>query len=611
MASRNQPQDDYDFSRLADAVNASSIVQQFPRTKREELVRAMAGPNWSDETSTDMTRPVNLLDLFAKVIIPSLIAQNPRVLLSTWQTAAKPAVNAMQAILNQQIYKQDVCETMQRAAMDALFGTAIVMVALGSPMDAAMSYQDLQGERAGQYFIELIDFDDFLVDPHARRFSQATWIGHRLRRPLKAVKSDKTIRSGEVRAQDDRKFNPEGDQRISVLSRSQRIGSKSEAEDMVELVQVWVARENMMVLYATDEAGHAIVDSDGKPLRTQKFVGPPCGPYHFLGYGIVPGNAPFKGPMSNLAKLDEAVNRLFNKLIHQAEDQKTVVGVQGQADADGNRILAANDGQVIRLDDPKNVVTMKFGGADPTTFQMADSLKMLFAYMAGNMDSFGGLSAQSKTVGQDRMLAENASRMIQDMQARTVAFNARVLGACAWYEWEHPTNVRSYEHKLPGFKKGLTRDVYPRGAKDDKGNPRLLRRDIPYDQLDLRVDPFSLQPQTPQTRLQQMNGVVTQIIIPMMQILAASGVQFDANAYLKKVGEYMDMPDLAEILTIAEPAPPDGGGGDEPTKPANTNRTYTRENVPMRTEKGASQQLQAKLAGVNTGGAKETAGVQQ
>lgn len=574
---------------------------EFPRSKREQLVRATVGPNWSDETSTDPSRPVNLLDLYGKVVVPNLAPQNPRVLLSTWDQESKPAVAAMEHVINLQIPKIEFAETMQRVAYDALLSMGIVMVGLGSPADAA--YNAWESE-AGQYFVELVDLDDFLYDYHARRFSQAAFIGNRFRRPLKAVQADKTYskKRKDLIGQDIRRFNPEGDQRINVLQSGNRVGTHAEAEDMVELIQVYLPRERMMVVYATDDSGRATVDEDGQPLRKRRFIGPPCGPYHFLSYGVVPNSAMGKGPMQNLQKLDDVVNRLFCKLINQAQDQKKVVCVTGQADADGNRILACNDGQIIRVDDAKSITTLEFNGPDPMNFQLAESLRQLFGYMAGNLDTLGGLSPGAKTASADKMLNENASRMVLDMQAKTVAFAAKVLGSMAWYEWEHPQNVRSYEHKVPGLNIGMARHVYPRDAEDKSGNPRMLRRQIPYAQLDLRVDPYSTPVQTPQMRLQQMNGVVTQIVIPMMQIMAAQGITFDMNAYLKKVGEYMDMPDLAEILTIQEPVPMGQGGDGGGPKAPSEDKTYTRENIPMRSEKGASQQLLAKLSGVKTGG---------
>lgn len=605
---------DYDFARCAECINSSRIALEYPRQKREQLVRATVGPGHSDETSTDMTRSVNLLDLFTKVVVPNLIAQNPRVLLSTWDNESKPAVRAMQEVLNQDMERLEFAETAQRCGLDSLYTLGIGYVGIATPADAKGSSWKAQ---AGQVFIDVVDFDDFFYDTHARRFSQAAFIGNFLRLPLKAVKADPSYgpRRHKLLPSEDRKYNAQGDQRISVIGRSQRVGVTEEAEDMVELANVFLPRERVMVTFEVDGAGRCVVDPDGRPLKCVPYIGPPipCGPYHLLGMGVSPGNAMPKAPIPNLETLDHTINMLVNKLIRQALDQKTVVGVAGEEDADGNRIIDANDGQIIKLNDPKAIATLHFNGPDQMVFQLAEALKQIFSYMAGNMDSFGGLAAMAKTASQDRMMAENSSRMIQDMQARMLAWVVKVLKAVAWYEWEHPFNVRSYEHKLPGSRRGFMRKVYPReSARKYRKRRRMMSagmmpkdgkvnlRQLPFDQLDLRVDPFSIQAQTPQTRLASMNGVVTQIVIPMMTILAQQGVSFDANAYLKKVGEYLDLPDLAEILTIQQPIQPEGSSAG-PSAPKE-DKVYQRENVSVRSEKGASQQLMAKLQGVKTGG---------
>ncbi len=84
----------------------------------------------------------------------------------------------------------------------------------------------------------------------------------------------------------------------------------------------------------------------------------------------------------------------------------------------------------------------------------------------------------------------------------------------------------------------------------------------------------------------------------MMPILQKQGVSFDLNAYLTKIAKYMDMPDLAEIMTVQEPPQIEGQSEPEqPGMPANTNREYTRHNVSEKTRLGQDKNLINTLMG--------------
>jgi len=84
----------------------------------------------------------------------------------------------------------------------------------------------------------------------------------------------------------------------------------------------------------------------------------------------------------------------------------------------------------------------------------------------------------------------------------------------------------------------------------------------------------------PASRMAALEQVVTQVIIPLAPMLQQSGAMFDVNAYLQKKAKLMDMPDLQDIVTFANPPgedPEASGGGDQLTsKPAETKRTYER-----------------------------------
>jgi hypothetical protein len=597
-----------DVSRLCLAMSRARLALRFWREQRREMVRQYVGNHWSEEGSREKV-PVNLLSLYCTVVGRNLIANNPRVMLSTFDRATKPTVKAMEAWCNKEIIRSNLQEGLQRWVMDSLFSVGIMKVALATPAESAAAGWRLG---AGQPFAETIDLDDFVFDVHARSFEEVGFIGHRYRVPLEAVRDSPFYNRGrkELSPSQDQPYNPEGDERIHMLGRTFLAGEGEEFEDHVDLWEVYLPRHRLVLTLANDDLSGPQQTAGGRvavgALREQSWLGPEAGPYHLLKMALVPGNAMPKGPLQDLMDLHEASNRAYRKLIRSADRIKENVAVAGGALEDGTRIMNADDGEIIRVDNPERTKQIVFGGQGAqTVLALATVLKDLFVYMGGNLDMMGGLSPQSKTLGQDQLLAQNASRAVAEMQDRTVTGTAAVLRALCWYWWHDPYLVQRSRHALPGLPEAeIVRQVTPQ-----------MRRQGQFEDLDIEVDPYSLAHQTPQARMQALNGVVKEIVLPMMQLLIEQGHGFDINAYLEKISKYMDMPDLAEIVTIAEaPAAATqggggaggaGGGAQKPPMPAQTQREYVRHNMPGSTREGSDRNLVSSLLGQNTGGAQE------
>src|SRR4051812_22251727 len=133
---------------------------------RARLVRLVAGPQWSEETSRDKRQPLNLIDLYTTIVGRSLIAKAPRFLLSTFQRNNKPAVATMQSWVNTAVEDMHLAETLRRVVLDALYGPCgILKIALATPADSMSSGWNTP---VGRPFADRIDLDDFVFDVHAR-----------------------------------------------------------------------------------------------------------------------------------------------------------------------------------------------------------------------------------------------------------------------------------------------------------------------------------------------------------------------------------------------------------------------------------------------------------
>lgn len=538
------------------------------RSERVKAVREYVGGGWSEQ-GTPYPVPVNLLALYTQIVGRSLIAKNPRVMLSTFERDQKPTVSKMESWANAEIVRMNLAATLQRIVLDALFSIGIGKVALASPADSSIAGWQTP---AGSPFAERVDLDDFVFDVHARSFEEVGFIGHRYRAPLDIIRDDSKTYSAarkDLTAADDAIYNLEGDERIGVMGRGY-YSNMEEYDDFVDLWEIYVPRLQAVFTFESDYQS-GTVDTGKKPLRVQRWIGPATGPYSILAYGVVPGNAMPKAPIQDLLPLHVAMNQIYRKLLRQADRQKETWAVRGgSVDASG-RLAQANDGEMFQCDDPAGIVPIISTGPSAANFQFAGAVKDLFSWIAGNLDSMGGLSPQAKTLGQDQMLAANSSKAIADMQDTTVTFTTRMVSNLCWYWHHHPSKVMKTTYSPPGLPQhSITRKLTPQD-----------RRQIPWSEMDVKIDPYSIQHATPQSRIAALNDVVTKIIIPLAPMLQQQGVMLDMNAYLQKMAHLADMPDLADIVTFQAPPAQEGqptptSGGTMPGKPPDTTRTYER-----------------------------------
>jgi hypothetical protein len=573
-----------DIPRLCDQIYRSRLVLKPFRENRREAVRQTVGAHWSENGSVDRV-PVNLLALYVQTVSRALVARDPRITLSTQSAVDRPTVAAMEAWANLQIVRQRLGDELRRCVVDGLYCMGVAKVALATPADAAL---EGWGVQAGMPYLCGVDIDDFAFDPHCTDLRDASWVGHRYRVPLDAVKDSRyyTAARRKLNPSPDRFYNATGDERIGMVFSSSLKGN-DEFEDMADLWEVYLPRHNMVL---TLPASDGYTDAVSEPLRVQNWVGPPCGPYTYLGFGTVPGSPMPLAPVQNLLDLQYAENLMYNKLLDQTARQKTLLFYQGDSAEDADRVTKAGDGEGVMVTNPDRVREVPFGGPNQAAFQMALNVHDRFGFFAGNLPAMMGIP-QSKTASQDEMAAQGANATLGDLAATATDFMSRAMHAMTWFWWNHPELVAESRYEVPGTGGiGVTRRVYPRGKTDESGMRPDLRRDSPFDGLDLRVDPYSVMHTTPQQKAAQSMQFFQQVLVPMMPLLQQQGIVPDVQELLKQQAKFLDAPWIADLINIQDPLPTTGGP-EAPGMPAATSRTYNRvSSGGGRTPEGESEQ---------------------
>lgn len=546
-----------DVGRLWDSWKKARLALRIFRENRRDAVRQFVGKHYSDDGATKEV-PVNLLALWAGIVNRNLIARNPRVLMSTFDAKMKPTISAMEDWTNHKMKQMGFAATMARIALDAMFSIGIGKVALASPADAAAgSYS----HPAGEAFFSSIDLDDMAWDTHARNLDEVSWVGHRYRAPIDLIRDSKIFSQErkKVEPTPDNPYNLEGDEKVKMIARGYWADS-DEYEDYGELYEIYLPRRRLIV---------TIAEGIEDPLRVQRWIGPKKGPYHFLCLGIVPGNQFPKAPVMDLIDLHDLENRTWRKLARQSDRQKSLLLVSGGADEDGKRINDASDGDAVRADNPERAQERRLGGVDNQQLGFAIQTKDTFGYVAGNLDMMGGLSPQSNTLGQDEMLAKNASRQVLDLQDRTVGYTQTVTEALAWFWWHDPYSTHRSVFSLPGAPDlSIERRVTPAD-----------REKMPFEDIDLQIDPYSLTAQTPQGRIGVIQQIIQQVIIPGMQMFKEQGIALDLNRYLEIMAKYSNLPELQEIITFSKQPQEQSQTEKEPGDPDYTSTAPAQKNT--------------------------------
>ncbi len=553
------------------------------RDNYKTAIRQFVGSHYS-ENGADERVPVNMLELAVSIYVQQMAASAPNVMCSTKYAELKPAAADFGIVMNYELQRMMFEQTMQEAVMAALF-SPFAVVKFGEAEGRSVEYMG-HTHRAGAVFCDLVDLDDLVIDMSAKRWSATRYIGDRYRLPLEAVHDgenfDRRYRdrvsavSRHTRSESD--FDLEDDEHSSTIARGEQHTDDGEVEEYTELWDLWLPAEGVIV--TIPGVGEPI------PLRVVEWDGAETGPYDRLHFQDVPGNLMPLPPVALWMDLHDLGNRLFRKLASQSLRQKTVYGVRAAAAADGERTVSANDGDMIKVD--SDVAKPRvFPGADANSMAMFLQTKDLFTYLGGNLDMLGGLSPQAQTLGQDQLLAQNASQRVVKMQKATVSFARRIVKGMAHYVWTNPLADYQLEKRVPGADIGVQVNFT---ADSRKGE---------FPQYDIDIEPFSMQHQTPGMKLQALTEAFNTFVGPYMEMMMQQGIAVNFAETLRTVSRLANLPELEDVLTFVEPqvdAPQSissRGGG----KPRNTTRRYERVNRPGGTRAGRDAALSKLLMG--------------
>ena len=567
------------FKALVEAIEPNQRQLQPFREELADALKSYTGPHYGQQACDD--RPINMLQLAVDSLLQQLSSRAPQVLTVTHKQELKAAAIEMELAINMALKKMKFEQEHRLWVLSAIFLWGIMEVGL-DVVDAP----EIDGEvlPITEVFCETIMFDDFIFDTTATKWNgkQVSFWGHKYRMSLAAAKKNPSF---DRAAREALTAEQKPDSSMNGTSRiSKPDGTKGEPfTEMVEIWQIFVPEENEVIVFS--------VDGGEKPLKTIEWHGPKHGPYHMFGFSPVLNNIIPLPPIANWIAIDDLQNKLYTKCGEQASRQKTIGITDLQGVQDGQNIIKTSDGDVLPVGQPGNFKEVSFGGVNQQTLGFALNVKAQADFVMGNLSGAMGLGASAGTLGQEQLIKQAANIRVASMQGVLLTATKAVISDVAFYLHHHPTQEFNLTRDIPGTDMKLP-VKWPH--RDNEFGDEVDVRKGDYDEYDFSIEPYSMTDVSPGERAQLLRSIWAQDILPMVQL----GVQPDAYAYLAKLGKYLDLPELADIVPMAQESmiPPErvAGGGKMPggSKP---NGNYVRNNVSRGMTPQAEQQQQAMM----------------
>jgi len=439
----------------------------------------------------------------------------------------KPTAANMELAINQIPDEINLGGTLKRMVLEALFSPwGIVKCGLHTVGQAL-------GHDVGSPFVDIVTMDDHFIDMNAKHMDNIDYEGNDYWVDYEEVMESSWANKKALKDLKPDDYTTRGD---GGEDRADTVGHKDESEtfsDKLWMRDVWLPSEKLLVtMHIKSDRIFKVVEWD-EPER---------GPYYKLGFTDTPGQLLPLPPVGLWRDLHSLGNSLFRKLENQAEGQKAVMAFPGGSNEGAQNFKGAKDGDGITYPAGLKPDMISTPGVDQKTLAFFMQVQQLSSYVAGNLDSLGGLAPQTSTVGQDKLISDSASAQLNGMRDSTVAVSKDIFEALAYYEWNDPIKRRTLDKPIPGMP-GQTIPV-KFGRKDKKGKLGLYALDI---------DVFSQQDNSPSIRLQKLMTFVERLVVPLAPMIAQVGGTIDVQEILRQAAKYADMPDASELVTFMDP----------------------------------------------------------
>lgn len=481
---------------------------------------------------------INLIDRGVFTIVPYLIEGNPRIMVETLVGNLRPWAYTTQLALNFLINKMKLADRVFiPVAINSMFGAGITRTF--SQYDRVISLED-EIIKIGTPVIKVIHDSDYIGDPAAKSRDDFILEGDIYKLPTEYAKD---LFAGKVNGMQVADYI-QPDCKLNSLMKNyspEEISSPDFDPNRLSLRDY----TTFIDIYLYDEGTTVTIMPDGQKaviLREVEEDGPEGTPYDYLGYKYFPGTTSPIPPAWAWHDLDVTMNILAKTAREQAEAQKDIiVTTAGNKDLAGKATNAKNlDVIIAKSASRDDLQKISLGGVNPDNYNWMGFAEQEFTKTGANPDVLGGRGAQAPTLGQEQMVFQNASRIVNNMYTRWHEFMTSVIRKLAWRVWTDPTVYIPVINEIPGV--GDLPIVFSQA--DRVGD---------YYDFVFNLIPYSTQRTSPEVKYQKLMGFMTQWVLPTYQFAAMQGAELDVPTVTRILSDYLGFENFNQFYHTAIP----------------------------------------------------------
>lgn len=559
------PYDEVQRNRLFKPVESSFRSLEWARNLNQGLVEAYIGSGYGRTSKVRHETVINLMNQTVDAYQMCLVANRPRVLISTPHQQFTYFARHFQEAINNLIAEIGLEYTLRQWVLDAFFCVGVIKVHMADS-GLVMLEENLWAD-PGTPFASNMSIDNWVYDMGSTKWQEVKFAGDMYRLPHGDLESGIFDQEASREVLPTSKYHCDAD-RLARISKGYEV-DYDEFEPMVDLADVWIPRENKIFTFAVDSVHHFRLK--GSPLAVMDWNGAEFGPYHLLGFNDVPENIMPVSPASHLASMDRLINNIARKQSKRARSKKRVNIFDPLEKDAADRIRREADEAWVASKDPKAFSSVETGGVDPSMQAFMLGIIEMYDRMAGNLTAMMGLGAQADTATQEQLIHGAVSKKEASMQYRVVDGSVKLIRDLGYMLWNDKFKVLKGQIAIDGAE-GYSADA-TWTPEDREGD---------FFDYNFNIDLYSMPYQSPGQKVQALNQLITQIYAPMADMMAAQGGMMNLQKITEIYADMLNLPQLKQVIQFT--APMEGGmpgPQDRQTpKPAATTRTVVRKNIP-------------------------------
>lgn len=570
MTIKNDPEELYREILAAERFRASRL------DSFSKMVARYHGPGYRNDHPDEEWFPENQYYEMVALGVPQLVYDNPRVKVESRRPGAQKFVaDALKMALNRWVRDVDLVGELQPVVTDMLFNWGVMRVVQEPTPDERAMHRwriliDDDGRPIGQEktdqkvstrrpFAYRVSQRKFLLDPVARRVSEARFMGHEFIRSRRGIIREalEDPESGwdldVLQAMED--GEAAGRYGASADEDSAQLEDRHENLDRDEIRgwEIWVPEITL-----EDSPGHAEgfngtlftittwEDEEGSRkieyLREPRpYYGPPWGPYTLFGVYNVP-DEPL--PLSPLVAIEANIVALNRRVlaVHRNDIEYKRLVLYDETDTDAAETLAETpDGYFAGIAnlEATNVKEVQIGGSTPEQHQGIAIERERLDRNGGIHDAQRGSVTGVGTATENQIAAEGATARFGYLKKQVARATQNVLRTACWYLYHDDRVI--FPVGMPGMPQGMPEPWFQGGTFEEGSGAT-------FNDLDLDIEPYSME------RADEGNQARKRIA--GFQMIAEASQMIPAAPFIKwplvfeHLGDALNWPDLGSLIDM-------------------------------------------------------------